>query len=194
VKLQFAVAAGEKLPFGQADITQRGHAIECRVYAEDTHNGFLPAVGPLLRFVPPDGPGVRVDSGVQSGDTITIHYDPMIAKIITYDATREAAIARMQGALARTVILGTTANLPFLQALLAHPAFLAGEVDTRFIEANLDSLLPPEPPPTDAALIAAALSEMQGASNGAAGARETRAGAVQDVWSRADGFRMGSGR
>jgi 3-methylcrotonyl-CoA carboxylase alpha subunit len=193
VKLQFAVAAGERLPFTQADVTQRGHAIECRVYAEDAHNGFLPAVGPLLRFVPPDGPGVRVDSGVQSGDTITIHYDPMIAKIIVYDATRDAAIARMQGALARTVILGTTANVAFLQALLAHPVFLAGEVDTRFIEANLDSLLKPEPPSSDAALIAAALSEIQSARNGAAEQRATNVEDSQDAWARMDGFRMGNG-
>ena len=195
VKLQFAVAAGEALPFTRAGITQRGHAIECRVYAEDPRNQFLPATGPLLVFIPPEGPGVRVDSGVQSGDAITIHYDPMIAKIIVYDQTREGAIARMRRALADTVILGVTTNLDFLRALLAHPAFLAGEVDTQFIDRNLDALLPEPPLLADAALIAAALGEMNKA--GGVGATwqvvptET-GGDANTPWARGDGFRLGS--
>jgi 3-methylcrotonyl-CoA carboxylase alpha subunit len=187
VKLQFAIAAGEALPFAQADLTQRGHAIECRLYAEDARNGFLPAIGPVRLFMPPEGPGVRVDSGIQSGDEITIHYDPMIAKLIVYDTTREAAIARMLDALEGTLILGTTTNLEFLRALLNHPVFRAGKVDTHFIETHLDELLPEPPPLPDAALIAAALSEMvrDTGVNGAAGERGA------DPWARADGFRMG---
>ena len=106
VQLQFMVAAGDALPITQAELTQRGHAIECRLYAEDPHNDFLPAIGPLLRFIPPEGPGIRVDSGVQTGDTLTIHYDPMIAKIIVHAPTRQQAIDRMRNALANTVILG----------------------------------------------------------------------------------------
>ncbi|HLU11493.1 MAG TPA: biotin carboxylase N-terminal domain-containing protein, partial [Oceanobacillus sp.] len=111
VKLQFAVAAGEPLPFTQQEILQRGHAIECRLYAEDPNNGFLPAIGPLSLFLPPEGPGIRVDSGVRSGDAITLHYDPMIAKIIVHDVSREAALRRMDAALRQTVVLGTTTNL-----------------------------------------------------------------------------------
>ncbi|MBL8162760.1 MAG: ATP-grasp domain-containing protein, partial [Anaerolineae bacterium] len=186
VKLQFQIAAGERLPFDQEHLTQRGHAIECRVYAEDPRNNFLPAVGTLLRFIPPEGPGIRVDSGVQSGDEIGIHYDPLIAKIIVHDATRADAIRRMQTALAETVILGTTTNLPFLQTLLAHPVFQAGEVDTRFVDANLSALLPDEPTPPDAALIALALSE-----RGALPTSRPTAEEDWTPWSRADGFRVG---
>ncbi len=189
VKLQFQVAAGEALPFTQADISQRGHAIECRVYAEDAHNNFLPAVGSVLRFIPPEGPGIRVDSGIQSGDEITIHYDPMIAKIVTHDSTRAGVIGRMRKALAETVILGTTTNIPFLRALLEHPAFLAGEVDTRFVDDNLAILLPDSPELPDSALLAAALLDMAGGGSGRIVAQET---SVHDPWARADGFRIGN--
>ena len=186
VQLQFRVAAGEPLPFAQPDIAQRGHAIECRIYAEDPRNGFLPAVGPVLRFIPPEGPGVRVDAGIQSGDAITIHYDPLVAKIIASGSTRPDAITRMQRALAETVVLGTTTNLPFLRALLAHPAFLAGAVDTGFVDAHLHDLLPPPTPPSDAALLAAALLDRESVTLGV----PDRAAA--DPWSRADSFRLGS--
>ncbi len=196
VKLQLAIAAGEALPFQQSDLTQRGHAIECRVYAEDPLNHFLPAVGPVLRFIPPEGPGIRVDSGIQSGDEITIHYDPMIAKIITYDTTRAGAIQRMQTALAQTVILGTTTNIPFLQKLLAHPTFLAGEVDTQFVDDRLSSLLPAEAPPPDAALIAAALTDFHSVASVGATATGPVALMQNDAdayspWSREDAFRLG---
>ncbi len=189
VKLQFRVASGQPLPFAQAQVRQRGHAIECRVYAEDPANNFLPAVGRVLRFIPPDGPGVRVDSGIQSGDEITIHYDPLIAKIIVHDADRADAIARMQAALNRTVILGTTTNLNFLRALLAHPTFLAGQVDTRFVDAHLEALLPPPASPPDAALLAAALLDLRGRAADDGQAVESRG--FPSPWERADGFRLG---
>jgi 3-methylcrotonyl-CoA carboxylase alpha subunit len=192
VKLQLQIAGGDPLPFTQADLSQRGHAIECRIYAEDPDNGFLPAIGRVLRFIPPEGPGIRVDSGVQSGDEITIHYDPMIAKLIVYDSTRAGAIRRMQTALAQTVILGTTTNIPFLQTLLAHPAFLAGEVDTGFVDSHLDALLPPQPPLPDAALIAAALLELQvGRVGEGVKPSPTEHAYDRDPWSRGDGFRVG---
>lgn len=192
VKWQFLIAAGQALPFTQAAITQRGHAIECRIYAEDPRNQFLPAIGPVLTFVPPTGPGIRVDSGIQSGDAITIHYDPMIAKLIVYDHTRAEAISRMQQALANTVILGVTTNIPFLRALLAHPAFLAGEVDTGFVDANLESLLPAEVPITEAALIIAALADSRNISHERAGLRPASTNDnVHTPWSRADSFRLG---
>lgn len=194
VKLQFQIAAGEPLPLAQEQITQRGHAIECRIYAEDPHNQFLPAIGPVLTFIPPEGPGVRVDSGVQSGDAITIHYDPMIAKLIVYDRTRQDAIARMQKALRETIILGTTTNIDFLSALLAHPVFIAGEVDTRFVDANLAALLGESRELPDVALIAAALHDLHGGQplttfrpTGEADDEE------HSPWARADGFRLGRG-
>jgi 3-methylcrotonyl-CoA carboxylase alpha subunit len=185
VKLQLAIAAGDPLPFAQADLTQRGHAIECRLYAEDPNGGFLPATGTLLEFVPPSGLGVRVDSGVEAGDAITIHYDPMIAKLIVYDWTRAGGIKRMDAALRDTVILGTTTNIGFLRALIQHPAFAAGEVDTTFIETHLDELLPAQAGLPHAALIAAALHDMTGARAEIAAAR------APDPWARADGFRIG---
>jgi 3-methylcrotonyl-CoA carboxylase alpha subunit len=196
VKLQFMIADGQPLPFTQADVTQRGHAIECRIYAEDPRNYFLSAIGKVLTFIPPVGPGIRVDSGIQSGDAITIHYDPMIAKLIVHDRTRPEAINRMQQALANTVILGMTTNIPFLRALLAHTAFLAGEVDTGFVDKNLESLLPAEVPIPDVALIIAALTDSRNISHAGVGAglRPAPTNTNHDrynPWSRADSFRLG---
>jgi len=190
VRLQFTVASGEPLPFAQADLRQRGHAIEVRLYAEDARAGFLPATGTVARFVAPTGLGVRVDSAIESGDSIGIHYDPMIAKIIVHDTTRADATRRLQGALAETVLLGTTTNLGFLRALVAHPAFAAATIDTGFIERHLPDLLPPEfPPLPDAALIAAALAQMPHAPMGVTPLAQSRKGRY-DPWDHADGFRL----
>jgi 3-methylcrotonyl-CoA carboxylase alpha subunit len=189
VKLQFTVAAGERLPLDQAAIRPRGHAIECRLYAEDPRNGFLPATGIVRQFIPPEGPGVRVDAGLQAGDEITIHYDPLIAKIITHDQTRAGAVERMRRALRETVILGTTTNLDFLLGLLDDAAFAAGEIDTGYVDAHLESLLPEMPAVPPAALIALALSETA-ATNSAAATGDTDADRFSP-WNRADGFRLG---
>ncbi len=126
VRAQLAVAAGDPLPWRQADLTQRGHAIECRVYAEDPARGFLPQAGPLLRYREPTGPGLRVDAGVVEGGAVSVYYDPMLAKLIAHGETREHCLARAREALTRFEILGVHTNLAFLQALLAHPAFVAG--------------------------------------------------------------------
>lgn len=189
VKLQFQIAAGEPLPFSQTEMTQRGHAIECRLYAEDPINNFLPATGKLLRFIPPEGPGIRVDAGVQSGDDISIHYDPMIAKIIVHAPDRQAAIVRMQRALEQTVILGITTNLSFLRDLVAHPVFLQGEVDTRFVDTHLDELLPPPESIPDMALIAAAVADDQTSNRTYTALIERES---YSPWSRRDGFRIGN--
>jgi acetyl-CoA carboxylase biotin carboxylase subunit len=186
VKLQFRIAAGEALPFTQADLMQRGHAIECRLYAEDPRQNFMPATGRVLRFTPPQTPGVRVDTGIQSGSEITIYFDPMIAKIIVYDPTRTGAITKMEQALRETILLGPTTNRDFLLALLAHPTFQAGEVDTRFVDTNLETLMPPVPDVPFAALIAAALSEVQVSTTSSVSTRTDN-----DPWSRSDGFRIG---
>lgn len=197
VQLQFQVASGQPLPFTQTDLIRRGHAIECRLYAEDPANGFLPAIGDVLTFLPPQGPGIRVDSGIRSGDAVTIHYDPMIAKIIVYDATREAALRRMRHALDQTVVLGLMTNLEFLKALLAHPAFEAGEVDTTFVDSHLDELLASishSEPLLDFALIAAALHDYTSRSAATVPSETAIASSDADVfspWARADGFRIG---
>ena len=127
VREQVRIAAGEALAFGQDDVTLRGHAIECRINAEDAARGFLPAPGRITAYREPGGPGVRVDSGVRLGDEITGLYDPMIAKLVVHDTDRETARRRMLRALEEFVIEGSPTLLGFHRALLEHPAFVAGE-------------------------------------------------------------------
>jgi 3-methylcrotonyl-CoA carboxylase alpha subunit len=135
VHLQFAVAAGDPLPFGQDAVALRGHAIECRVYAEDAAAGFLPSSGPIRLFAPPEGPGVRNDVGVATGDEVSVHYDPQLAKLIVHAPDRAAAIARLMRALREYAVLGPTTNLPYLLRIAEHPAFRAGDTTTGFVAA-----------------------------------------------------------
>lgn len=159
VQWQIRIASGEKLPI--ANYQQRGHAIECRVYAEDPANQFLPATGKLLKVIEPRGPGIRVDSGVTSGEEITVHYDPLIAKVITYAETRDAAIRKMQNALREYIVLGVTTNLEFLQAVLAHAEFQVGTATTAFVENEFGAWQSEVRDPPMPVLIAAALGEVQ---------------------------------
>jgi len=131
---QIRVAQGHPLPFRQPDIRMRGWAMECRINAEDPFNQFFPSTGLVTEHDVPTGPGVRVDTGVFGGCTITPHYDPMISKLICYGETREQAIMRMRRALAEYHILGVASNIPFHQNLLQDARFLAGEFNTRFVE------------------------------------------------------------
>jgi acetyl/propionyl-CoA carboxylase alpha subunit len=133
-KWQLRIAAGMELSFKQSEITQRGHAIECRIYAEDPANGFLPSIGMLEKVTFPAGPNVRNDTGVESGQEITPYYDPMLAKLIVRGETREESINSMIWALSRYMILGVTTNIPFLKEVLNHEAFRKGEITTHFIE------------------------------------------------------------
>ena len=127
VEWQILVAAGAALPLRQDEIFARGHAIEARIYAEDPARGFLPQSGQLARFdVPEEGPHVRVDTGVRAGDTIPVDYDPLIAKLVVWDEDREAAIRRFRTALATTRVAGVIANVDFLRAIVALPAFVRG--------------------------------------------------------------------
>jgi 3-methylcrotonyl-CoA carboxylase alpha subunit len=140
VALQLSLAAGEPLPFDQNALCVEGHAIEARLYAEDPQRNFLPATGSLALFEWLAQPGVRVDSGVEEGDSVGVHYDPLLAKLIAHGATRGEAARRLALALRRLAIGGIRNNRDFLVAVLEHPAFLAGELDTHFIERHL----PPE--------------------------------------------------
>ncbi len=134
VELQIRVAAGESLPLSQADITLNGSAIEARVYAEDPFRGFLPSVGRLVRYLPPvTSDHVRVDTGVYEGGEVSIHYDPMIAKLITHGATRDEAIERMRDALNKFYIRGLSHNISFLAALIEHDRFRTGQLSTNLI-------------------------------------------------------------
>ena len=164
VQWQIRIAAGEPLPWSQAELSSRGHAIECRLYAEDPANNFLPSTGPILRLVEPNGPGVRVDAGYTEGDEITIHYDPLVAKIITLAEDRPSAIRRMAGALKDTVLLGTTHNGQFLQDVIATTEFIEGDYSTTWVEECFGDWQPPQCKIPNEVLIAAALSSSQAAS------------------------------
>ena len=192
VQWQVRIAAGEALPFSQASFSQRGHAIECRLYAEDPANNFLPATGRLLRFIAPEGPGVRVDAGFTSGDEITLHYDPLVAKIITWAADRPAAVQKMISALRETVLLGLTHNGQFLQDVLASPDFQAGNIYTTWVEdcfgdwQSPQCVLPPE------VLAAAALTQFQPGPSGPANAPPPDGGPdPYNPWRVSNRFRLG---
>jgi acetyl-CoA carboxylase biotin carboxylase subunit len=139
VRAQLVVAAGDRLPFAQSDVTLRGHAIECRIYAEDSVR-LLPQTGRLIRYREPVGPGIRVDSGVVEGQSVTVHYDPLLAKLIAHGATRGDALDRVAGALRRYEILGIRHNIAFLIALLERPEVASNRTHTRFIEEHLEEL------------------------------------------------------
>jgi propionyl-CoA carboxylase alpha chain len=134
VRLQLLVAMGEPLPFEQDDLVQVGHAFEARLYAEDPANGYLPATGALTAFEPVGGEGLRYDLGIRAGDTVSTHYDPMLAKVIASAPTRREAASRLARALDRTVLHGTVTNRDLLVAVLRHDAFLAGDTTTAFLD------------------------------------------------------------
>ena len=157
VHLQLRVAAGEPLPLRQDSIRIHGHAIQCRVYAEDPAAGFLPSTGTITAFAPPQGAGVRNDIGVQAGDTITSFYDPMLAKLMVVGADRSDAVERAAWALRRYEVAGVTTNLPLLLATVSHPEFRAGRTFTGFLDAHILSALTHEHAPASA-LVAAAVT------------------------------------
>jgi acetyl-CoA carboxylase biotin carboxylase subunit len=142
VQEQLRIAAGESLTFSQADMKIRGHAIECRLYAEDPFAGFLPSPGKLTCYRPPSGPGIRVDDGVDEGDQVSSHYDPMLAKIIAWAPSRPAAIARMRAALNELRVGGIRCNTELLKQVLVSPDFANGKYATDLIASSLTPLAP----------------------------------------------------
>jgi acetyl-CoA carboxylase biotin carboxylase subunit len=140
VRAQLLVASGEPLPWAQSTISQRGHAIEARVYAEDPAREFLPQAGPLLLYREPRVPGVRIDSGVAEGGEVSIYYDPLIAKVIAAAETRDLTIAKLSSALRDFPILGVRTNIPFLLRILQHPRFGGGAIDTSFLDRHAATL------------------------------------------------------
>ncbi len=180
VEQQLRIAAGQPLAFVQSDVHLSGHAVEARLYAESPERGFLPSTGHVLAWREPVGDGVRVDSGIREGQEITAHYDPMLAKVIAHGTDRAEALARLDGALADTVVLGVDTNVGFLRRLIAEPAVRAGDLDTGLIDRM------PEP---DASAPPAAALEA------AAAFREARASASTEnahAWQRARGWRVAS--
>ena len=162
VEWQLRVAQGEPLPLAQEEIPLKGHAVEVRLYAEDPQKDFLPQVGRLDHLILPEHvPGVRVDTGVRAGDEVSIHYDPMIAKIIAEGADRTEAIGRLSAALAATEVVGLSTNRTFLKAIAEHYGFAAADLDTSFIARHRDQLLPEPKPLDDSVLALAALAVLQ---------------------------------
>ncbi len=190
VEWQLRVAAGEPLPLAQEQLAIRGHAIEARIYAEDPAAGFLPSTGRLLHLAaPPETLNVRIDSGVEEGDEIGPHYDPMIAKLIVWDESRERARTRLLQALAQYRVVGVANNVEFLSRLAACPAFAGGDLDTGLIERERGFLFPGDAPPPDEAYLLAALAELLRE------AQDARAGTPGDPdphspWRLRDGWRL----
>jgi acetyl-CoA carboxylase biotin carboxylase subunit len=179
VKLQIRIAAGERLPFTQSDVILRGHAIECRIYAEDPENNFFPSPGTITDFSSPSGPGIRLDEGVYTGWTVPGDYDPMLAKLIAWGGDRTEALARLTRALAETQVLGIRTNIAFIRTILADEDFVRGDIHTRWLDdfIELNKRAPQaasDPAVEDASTIAIALWHSSNAgsapiaSNGAA--------------------------
>ncbi|MEU5308341.1 biotin carboxylase N-terminal domain-containing protein [Streptomyces sp. NPDC021562] len=166
VEWQLRVAAGERLPYGQDDVTLTGHAVEARICAEDPARGFLPTGGTVLLLDEPAGAGVRTDSGLSAGTEVGSRYDPMLSKVIAYGPDRGTALRRLRAALAETVTLGVVTNAGFLRRLLAHPAVVAGELDTGLVEREAGGLVPDAVPEE---VYAAAALLRQGAMAAAGG-------------------------
>ncbi|MFI5113902.1 MAG: acetyl-CoA carboxylase biotin carboxylase subunit [Terriglobales bacterium] len=160
VHLQIRIASGEKLPFTQDEVKIRGHAIECRIYAEDPDNNYFPSPGKITLLLPPAGPGIRHDSGTYEGWTVPIDYDPLLAKIIGYGSDRQQAIMRLQRALYEYFVAGIKTNISLFQRILGDPDFQAGKLDTGYLDRLLakgNHGAPAETPSVAIAAIAAAL-------------------------------------
>ncbi len=190
VEWQLRVAAGEPLPLTQDAIRQDGHAIEVRLYAEDPEAGFLPGSGKLERLrLPALDAHVRIDSGVVEGDTVTIFYDPMIAKLIVWDRDRAGALARLREALVQCEVEGPKSNIGFLERLARHPSVVDGTIDTGYLDRHLDEFMPREQVDDDM-LLAAAVTQLLRQER----QQRARAAASNDPtspWAIADGWRLG---
>ncbi len=192
VEWQFHIAAGEKLPLKQDQVRLDGHAVEARLYAEDPERGFLPSTGKLIALTFPTGDGIRVDTGVAAGDTVTPFYDPMIAKLIAHGKTREQALSVLAHALDHTIVAGPRSNAGFLAALCRAPQFCAGEFDTGFIDGHLEDLgaVPQGLDKAAAALGARELLAHERARIAAAAEYD----AVRSPWDADDGFQLSGPR
>jgi acetyl/propionyl-CoA carboxylase alpha subunit len=184
VRAQIAVASGQPLPWTQEQLAQRGHAIECRIYAEDPGSGFLPQAGRLLLYREPSGPGIRVDSGVVEGGDVPVTYDPMLAKLTVQAESRDAAVDRAIAALRRYPVLGIRTNIPFMIRVLDHPEFRAGRIHTRFLEQHIETLTAAAVPPP--AAVAAAAGVRSDAAPRALGGTDQPAG--RDPWTTLTGW------
>ncbi|WP_114239267.1 biotin carboxylase N-terminal domain-containing protein [Dyella sp. C9] len=191
VEWQLRIAAGQPLPLTQDQIHAHGHAIEVRLYAEDPDQNFLPGSGKLLRLrLPAPSRHVRLDGGVIEGDTVTIFYDPMIAKLIVWDTDRPQALQRLREALAACEIVGPKSNVAFLERLSRHPAVVEGRIDTGYLDRHLDEFLAGNVAPADRVLFAAATAALLHDEQ-AVGVQASTGTDPYSPWSRADAWRVG---
>ncbi len=180
---QLRIAAGEPLSLKQEDVRPQGWAMECRIYAEDPANNFFPSPGLITHLRPPMGPGVRVDSGSYPGWRVPLEYDPLLAKLIVRGETRPNAIARLARALSEYEVGGIKTNIPFFQSVVSHPDFVAGQLDTGFIDRFLAGGFPPLVPPDSDAEIAAMVAVALDARR--SGSTETPAQTAESPWKSA---------
>jgi len=194
VHQQIKIAFGEKLSFVQEDLEQKGHAIECRIYAEDPINNFLPSSGKVLFLKEPDGPGVRHDCGIYSGCDIPIYYDPILAKLIVWAESRDQACQRMIEALNDYVILGVKTSIDFLKEVIAHPEFQSGQTTTSFINKHFPSWEGKDKPDDleKMALIAAAFNSLARSYGGVGPSVEPKSG--YSPWLSLGKWRIGESR
>jgi 3-methylcrotonyl-CoA carboxylase alpha subunit len=188
VEWQLRVAAGDPLPRAQEAINAEGHAIEVRIYAEDARKGFLPSIGTIRRWRPPEGPGIRVDSGFREGDAVTPYYDALLAKLIVAGADRAEALARMARALDGFIVEGVTTNLAFLKAVIGHPKVASGDIDTGLIERELPALAAAEASIAPLDLAGACAAVLVREQN------EQAAPGLPSPWDRSDGWTLAGAR
>ena len=190
VEWQLRVAGGDPLPLRQKELVIGGHAIEARIYAEDPSRDFLPSIGRLSHLrTPAENAHVRIDTGVREGDEVSIHYDPMVAKLIVWDTDRAGALRRLKSALAEYQVVGVTTNIGFLSQVAAHPAFAAGDFDTGFIERHRAALFPESAPASDRVLALACLDVLLRRTAEAEGSARSSADPFSP-WHSTSGWRL----
>ena len=186
VKAMIGIAAGRAIPWSQDEITPRGHAIECRIIAEDPSRNFMPAPGTIRALRPPSGPGVRYDGGVYAGFTIPVHYDPMLAKLITWGGDRREAAARMTRALDELRVDGVKTSIAFHRRVMTHPSFLSGDLHTGFLEEHPELLAPGSDPwLAEVAVLAAAVAHFRRLEQLSQRAPQGSGGSRGSNWKRA---------
>lgn len=190
VEQQLHIAAGEKIALKQEDVKRRGHAIECRIYAEDPQADFMPSPGRIQLLQVPAGPGVRFDSGVESGDTVPVHYDPILGKLVAWGPDRGRAVLRMARALAEMSILGVKTPIGFLLEIIESAAFKNGETTTGFLQKHFREWRP-QPERVKAALLGWLVAELEEAAAPRPAATAAEAQVIYDPWARLGHWRMG---
>jgi acetyl-CoA carboxylase biotin carboxylase subunit len=193
VRTQIQVAEGRPLPWTQDDLQAHGHAVECRVYAEDPEHNFMPSLGPILLLHEPSGPGVRIDSGIRQGDEVTMYYDPMIAKLSVHAGTRQNALDRAVAALRDYAVLGVTTNVEYLAAILQEGAFIDGRLHTGFLDEHLPDWTSKRADDADLALAVAAVAEHDRLTSGSGSGGAARPGVNErpsTPWDNLGRFRL----